>query len=78
LGLIFLTFPRHPPKSAAMYAETVPSMLLRSLTQSPACGVANHCHEMTMTTRPGAQNAEAVLDIVVGYPLDEAREHFLG
>jgi hypothetical protein len=28
--------------------------------------------------RPGAQNAKAVLGVVVSYSLDEARQHFLG
>jgi len=40
--------------------------------------VANHGHDITMTTRPGAQNAKTILGIVVGDPLDEARQHFLG
>jgi hypothetical protein len=40
--------------------------------------VANHRHDITMTTGPGAQNAEAVLGIMVGYALDEPRQHFLG
>jgi hypothetical protein len=31
-----------------------------------------------MTTRPGAQNAKAILGVMVGYALDEARQHFLG
>ncbi len=48
------------------------------LTGGNACGVANHSHDMTMPTRPGAQNAKAVLGIMVGYSLDEARQHFLG
>jgi hypothetical protein len=48
------------------------------LTRRNACSVADHRHDIAMTTRPGAQNAEAVLDIVVGYSLDEARQHFLG
>jgi hypothetical protein len=56
------------------------------LTQSPeavihspaenACGMANHGHDITMTTRPGAQNAKTILDIVIRYALDEARQHF--
>ena len=40
--------------------------------------MADHGHDITMTTRPGAQNAEAILDIVIRYALDEARQHFLG
>jgi hypothetical protein len=42
------------------------------------CGVANHRHDVAMTTRPGTQNAKAILGIVIGYALDEARQHFLG
>jgi len=47
------------------------------LTGGNTCGMANHRHDITMTTRPGAQNAEAVLGVVVGYTLDEARQYFL-
>jgi hypothetical protein len=35
--------------------------------------MADHGHDITMTTRPGAQNAEAVLGIMVGDPLDQPR-----
>ena len=42
------------------------------------CGMANHGHDVAMPARPGAQNAETILGIVVGYSLDEARQHFLG
>src|SRR2546425_10349337 len=38
-------------------------------------GMANHGHDVTMPARPGAQNAKAVLGVVVGYSLDEARQH---
>jgi len=31
-----------------------------------------------MPARPGAQNAKTILGVVVGYSLDEARQHFLG
>jgi hypothetical protein len=48
------------------------------LTGGNACGVANHRHDVAMTTRPGTQNAKAILGIVIGYALDEARQHFLG
>ena len=48
------------------------------LTGRNACGMADHRHDITMTTRPGAQNAKAILGIVIGYSLDEARQHFLG
>jgi hypothetical protein len=40
--------------------------------------MANHGHDITMTPRPSAQNAEAVFGIVIGDPLDEARQYFLG
>ena len=40
--------------------------------------MADHGHEITMPARLGPQNAEAVLVIVVGDPLDEAGQHFLG
>jgi hypothetical protein len=39
--------------------------------------MADHGHDITMTTRPGAQNAEAVLGIMVGDALNEARQYFL-
>jgi hypothetical protein len=40
--------------------------------------MANHRHNITVTTRPGAQNAKTVLGVVVGYPLDQACQYFLG
>src|SRR5436190_11890100 len=42
------------------------------------CGMANHGHDVTMPARPGAQNTKTILGVVVGYSLDEARQHFLG
>ena len=42
------------------------------------CGMADHGHQVTMPARFGAQNAEAILGIVVGDALDEAGQHFLG
>jgi len=42
------------------------------------CGVANHGYDVTMPARSGAQNAKAILGVVVGYSLDEACQHFLG
>ena len=39
--------------------------------------MADHGHDVTMSARLGAQNAEAVLSIVVGDALDEASQHFL-
>ena len=46
------------------------------LTGGNARSMANHGHDITMTTRPGAQNAKTILDIVIRYALDEARQHF--
>jgi hypothetical protein len=40
--------------------------------------MANHRHDITVTARPGAQNAKAILGIMVGDALDEARQHLLG
>ena len=40
--------------------------------------MADHRHEIAVPARLGAQNAEAVLVIVVGDPLDDAGQHFLG
>ena len=48
------------------------------LTGRDGRGMADHRHEVTMPARLGPQNAEAVLGIVVGDALDEARQHFLG
>ena len=42
------------------------------------CGMADDGHHIAMPARLGAQNAEAVLGIVVGDALDEAGQHFLG
>jgi hypothetical protein len=39
--------------------------------------MANHGHDVAMTTRSGAQNAKTILGIMVGDALDEARQHFL-
>ena len=48
------------------------------LTGRNGCGMADHGHHITMPARLGAQNAEAVLGVVVGDALDEAGQHFLG
>ena len=40
-------------------------------------GVAYHGHQIAMTARLRPQNAEAVLRVMEGDPLDEASEHFL-
>jgi len=43
-----------------------------------ARGVANDGYDVTMSARPGAENAKTILGIVVGHSLDEARQNFLG
>jgi hypothetical protein len=48
------------------------------LTGRDSCGMSDHGHEITMPARLGAQNAEAVLGVMVSDALDEARQHFLG
>ena len=40
--------------------------------------MANHGHKVSMPARLGAENAEAVLGVMKGHALDEARQHFLG
>ncbi len=52
-----------------------------AVIHSPAAIVAewpDHGHHIAVPTRLGAQNAEAILGIVVGDALDEAGQHFLG
>ena len=69
------------PRLELLAVSAVVDPIARSrdpLTGGNACGMANHGHDITMTTRPGAQNAEAVLGIMVGDALNEARQHFLG
>jgi hypothetical protein len=39
--------------------------------------MANHGDDATMSARPRAENAKTVFGVVVGYSLDEARQHFL-
>jgi hypothetical protein len=41
------------------------------------CGVTNHGHDVTIPARLGTQNAKAILCVVVGDALDEARQHLL-
>ena len=41
-------------------------------------GMADDRHQIAMAARLRPQNAEAVLGVVEGDTLDEAREHFLG
>ena len=38
----------------------------------------HNSHNITMSARPRAQDAEAGLSVVVGYSLDEARQYFPG
>jgi hypothetical protein len=40
--------------------------------------MADNRHDITMAARFGAQNAEAILGVVVGDALDQAGQHFLG
>ena len=37
--------------------------------------MANHGHDITMTTRPGAQHAKTILGVVKCYTLYEARQY---
>ena len=60
---------------------------VRSLTHSPdavihspaaiACGMADNGYDITMSTRLGAQNAKAILGIMVRDALDEAGNNLL-
>jgi hypothetical protein len=40
--------------------------------------MADHRHDITISTRSRAQDAETILSVVVGYSFDEARQHFPG
>ena len=42
------------------------------------CGVSDQRHQITMATRLGAQDAEAIFGVMIGDLLDEAGQHFLG
>ena len=48
------------------------------LAGSNGCRMPNDGHDITVPARFRAQNAEAILDIVVGDALDEARQDFRG
>ena len=48
------------------------------LTGRNGRSVPDYCHNIPMPAHLGAQNAEAVLGIVVCDALDEARQNFLG
>ena len=48
------------------------------LTGRDRCGMPNHGHDLAMTPHFGAQNAKAVLGIVVGDAFDQARQNFVG
>jgi hypothetical protein len=41
-------------------------------------GMADNRHDITVSARPRAQNAETILSVVVGYSLHKARKHFVG
>ena len=40
--------------------------------------MADHGHQIAVATRLRPENAEAVLGVMEGHPLDEAGENFLG
>jgi hypothetical protein len=40
--------------------------------------MAHHRHDVPMAARPRAQDAKTILGVVVGYSLDETRQHFTG
>jgi hypothetical protein len=40
--------------------------------------MADHGHDVTMSARLGAQNAEAILGVMKSDALDQAGQHFLG
>ena len=40
--------------------------------------MAHHSYDIAMTARFGSQNAEAVLDVVIGDALNQAGQDFLG
>src|SRR5206468_3019414 len=47
------------------------------LTGGNGRGMADNCYDITMPTRLGSKNAEAVLSVVIGDALDEAGQHSL-
>jgi hypothetical protein len=47
------------------------------LTGRNGCGMADHCHDITMAARLGAQNAEAILGVMKGDAFDQAGQRFL-
>ena len=46
------------------------------LARRNGCGMANHGHNVAMAACFGAQNAKPILGVMVGYALDESRQHF--
>jgi hypothetical protein len=48
------------------------------MSGADSCGVTHHGHNVAAPARLGAQNAKAILGVVISYPLDQARQHFLG
>ena len=47
------------------------------LASRNGCSMADNGDDVTMSARPSAKNAKTILGVVVGYSLDEARQHFL-
>jgi hypothetical protein len=48
------------------------------LAGGDCCGVSHRRNQVAMTTRFGAQDAEAILGVMISDALDESGEHFLG
>jgi hypothetical protein len=48
------------------------------LARGNRSSMTHHRHDITMSARPGARDAETILGVVVGYSLDEAGQHFPG
>jgi hypothetical protein len=48
------------------------------LTGRDGGGMADHGHKITVPASLGSQHPEAILAVLIGDPLDEAGEHFLG
>ena len=47
-------------------------------TGGDRCGVSHQRNQITMATRLGAQDAEAIFGVMISDALDEAGQHFLG
>ena len=48
------------------------------LARASGCGITDQRQNITMAARLRPKDAKPVLGIMVGYPLDMARENFLG